>query len=217
MVNDVSWLSARAGWTSALFSIPVATDRPLLERLSSYVDDWAPDFLLEDMSNGRREGVRHESGARQVFFRAARSDQERANALSPAAGLVADTGFDAFVRDNWQSLMESEGRTMRFLVPSQLLDMEFRVQHVRGDHVAGVPAEVFRLTLSSVFGWIVPGIDVYYSAEDHVLVRYVGLTDLLDASGSNLREDIAFELSDRQPANEHDLTAALQAHLASCH
>ena len=189
---------------------------PFARKTSSYVDAWAPDFVFEDASNGMREGVRRESGARQVFYRAARSDRERANALPQVPGLVVDTGFDAFVRDNWQSLMASEGRSMRFLIPSHLADMGFRVQHVRGDHVDGVPVEVFRLTLSNVFGWFVPGIDVYYSAKDHVLVRYVGVADLLDASGSNIRADIGFELSDRRPANDHDLTAALQAHLEPC-
>jgi len=189
---------------------------PFARKTSSYVDAWAPDFVFEDASNGMREGVRREDGARQVFFRAALSDRERTKALPHAPGLVVDTGFDAFIRDNWQSLMGPEGRTMRFLIPSHLADLEFRVRHVRGDYVDGVPVEVFRLTLSNVFGWFVPGIDVYYSAQDHVLVRYVGLADLLDAAGSNIRADIEFELSDRRPASVHDLTAALQAHLEPC-
>jgi hypothetical protein len=185
-------------------------------KTSSYVNAWAPDFAFDDASNGMREGVRREGGARLVFFRAARSDRERTNELHQAPGLVVDTGFDAFVRDNWQSLMASEGVTMRFLIPSHLADMGFRVQHVRGDHVDGVPAEVFRLTLSNVFGWLVPGIDVYYSSQDHVLMRYVGMADLLDASGNNIRADIAFGLSDRRSANQGDLVAALGARLEPC-
>jgi hypothetical protein len=189
---------------------------PFARKTSSYGDAWAPDFVFDDASNGMEEGVRREGGSRQVFFRAARSDQERTHVLHQAPGLVVDTGFDAFVRDNWQSLMASEGLAMRFLIPSHLADMGFRVQHVRGDHVDGVPVEVFRLTLSSVFGWFVPGIDVYYSSQDHVLMRYVGLADLLDVSGNNIRADIAFGLSDRRSANQGDLTAALGARLEPC-
>jgi hypothetical protein len=190
---------------------------PFARKTSSYVDAWAPDFVFEDASNGMREGVRREDGARQVFFRAARSDKERAKALPQAPELVVDSGFDAFIRDNWQSLIGPEGRTLRFLIPRHLADMGFRVRHVRGDYVDGVPVEIFRLSLSNVFGWVVPGIDVYYSAQDHVLMRYVGLADLLDASGSNIRADIAFSLSDRRSAKEGDLMAALGARLEPCH
>jgi len=186
-------------------------------KTSFYVTSGAPDFLLEDSSNGMREGVRSESGGRQAFFRAARSDRERSRALHETPGLVIDTGFDAFVRDNWQLLAAGEGIDMPFLIPSHLADMGFHVRHVRGDHVDGVPADVFRLTLSNVFGWFLPGIDVYYSTQDHVLMRYVGLSDLLDASGNNIRADIDFPLDDRRPADEHDLATALQMHLEPCH
>jgi hypothetical protein len=184
---------------------------------SFYGNGWSPDFVLDDASNGMREGVRSEGGGRQVFFRAARSDHERSKSLEETAGLVIDTGFDAFVRDNWQPLMAKDGLSMRFLIPSHLSDMEFRVQHVRADHVDGVPVEVFRLTLSNIFGWFVPGIDVYYTAQDHVLVRYVGISDLMDASGSNIRADITFALAARRATDEHDLATALQTRLMPCH
>ena len=186
-------------------------------KTSSYVRPEAPDFLLEDASNGMREGVRTEEGARRVFFRAASSDRERSNTLHEPSGLVVDTGFDAYVRERWEALVEGGDLNMRFLLPSHLSDMGFRVQHLRADHIDGVPVEVFRLTLSNVFGWFVPGIDVYYSKQDHVLMRYVGLSDLLDSSGDNIRADIRFGLADRRAADEHDLAAALQARLGPCH
>jgi len=163
-----------------------------------------------------REGVRSEGGGRQVFFRAALSDRERSSTLHEPSGLVVDTGFDFFVRDRWQALVEGDDLTMRFLLPSHLSDMGFKVQHLRADRIDGVPVDVFRLTLSSVFGWLVPGIDVYYSTQDHLLKRYVGLSDLLDATGDNIRVDIRFGVADRRAADEHDLTSALQARLEPC-
>lgn len=74
--------------------------------------------------------MRSEGASRQAFFRAARSGHERSNPLHKTAGLAVDTGFDAFVRDHWQPIMAKGGLTMRFLIPSHLADMEFRVQHV---------------------------------------------------------------------------------------
>lgn len=114
--------------------------------------------MFDDASNGVQEGVRSEGApAAKCFF-------------APRAATAKElTGFDAFVRDNWQPLMAKDGLTMRFLIPSHLADMEFRVQHVRADHVDGVPVEVFRLMLSNVFGWFVPGIDVYYSTQGREL------------------------------------------------
>lgn len=182
----------------------------------SYVDTLSPDFDLEDASNGMREGVRTEGGVRKVFFRNDRHSAEKVGTVPSIDGLVADSGFDAFVRSNWQSLMDGHALGMYFLVPSRLEDMSFKVQHVRSDHTDGIPVEVFRLRLSGILGWVAPTIDVYYSSTDRTLIRYVGLTDLRDASSDNLQARIDFQPGDRRNDDEQDMSSARQARLAPC-
>jgi hypothetical protein len=182
----------------------------------NYVDPLAPDFLLEDTSNGMREGIRSDGRERQVFYRAGRGYADQSSRLPGVAGLVADAGFDDFVRANWKPLTSGSDLGIHFLVPSRLEDMSFKIAELRADQIDGMPVDVLRLKLAGLFGWFLPGIDVYYSVRDHVLVRYVGLSDLHDASGDNMKVDIAFDPKHRRPATKEDFDAALHARLAPC-
>jgi hypothetical protein len=182
----------------------------------SYVDPLSPDFLLEDASTGMREGVRTEGNIRQVFFRDDRGAAEKSGTIPQVDGLVADAGFDAFVHTNWQALIAGKSLSMHFLVPSRLEEMNFNVQHVRSDHTDGIPVEVFRLKLSGILGWVAPSIDVYYGSSDHTLIRYVGLSDLRDASHDNFNARIDFRPEERKAGDEQSLRAALQARLTAC-
>jgi hypothetical protein len=105
---------------------------------------------------------------------------------------------------------------MHFLVPSRLESMSFRVQRLRADTLDGIPIEVFRLKLTGVLGWVLPGIDVSYSADDHVLMRYEGLSDLRDAAGNNFAASLTFHSIDRRVATEQEGLTARQAVLAAC-
>jgi hypothetical protein len=188
---------------------------PFARKLVSYVNPLAPNFTLVDASNGMREGVRTEAGRRTVFFRPV-GGQEKVSALPNPPGLVADAGFDEFVHQNWRSLTGDQSLTLRFLVPSRLNDTDFLIRELRSDRVRGVPVEVFRLKLAGIVGWVGPNIDVYYDTRDHELVRYVGLSDLRDAAGENLKVDICFDPKDRKPAGPDAVQQAMRAPLAPC-
>jgi hypothetical protein len=182
----------------------------------SYVDPLAPDFMLEDSSNGLREGIRTTPDGRSVFFRPHASDAEHSGPLPAVMGLVADAGFDEFVRANWQRLVAGDALQMPFLVPSRLEDYRFQVQHLRSQDLGGTPTEVFRLRLSGFWGWFLRGIDVYYSSDARVLVHYDGLSDLRDAGGDPFKAEIDFPGAARGPASEQDMQAARAAPLHPC-
>ena len=190
--------------------------RPFARKTAVYGDPLAPDFLLEDDSTGMREGVRTQAGQRRVFFRRVRVEPDKSGPLPSVEGLVVDTGFDEFIRAHWQRLMTGQGVEMHFLVPSRLESMGFQVQRLRADTLDGIPTEVFRLKLAGVLGWVLPGIDVSYSADDPVLMRYEGLSDLRDARGNNFPVSITFHTPDRRLGTEQESLTARQAVLAAC-
>jgi hypothetical protein len=189
---------------------------PFARKTVSYVDPFAPDFLLEIASTGMREGVRTVGKERSVFFRGDGRDPEKTSPLPPIRGLVADAGFDEFVRAHWHDLMSGRSEELHFLVPSRLEEIGFQVQHLRSETEDGISAEVFRLKLAGFWGWVLPGIDVSYSADDHVLMRYDGLSDLRDASGDNFQTQITFPPNERAPASAASMEEARQAKLAPC-
>jgi hypothetical protein len=191
---------------------------PFARKTVNYVDALAPDFSLENVSDGMREGIRTipvETG-RRVFFRPTAHDPEKSGPLPHVPGLVADAGFDEFVQSHWDELLKGRPIEMRFLVPSRLDDYGFEVEHLRSESIKGTPTEVFRLKLSGIWGWFLPGIDVYYSAAEHVLVRYDGVSDLRDMDGNNFKATIEFSPQDRKPATEQAMQELRQARLEPC-
>jgi hypothetical protein len=176
---------------------------------------FAPDFLLEDSSTGLREGVRSADDGRSVFFRRDRAVAEKARPLPQDPELVADAGFDEFIRAHWQALMEGRDLALHFLVPSRLGDLAFEVRHIRSGTIEGLPAETFRLKLAGVLGWLTSPIEASYDA-GHVLLRYDGLSDLRDAAGNNIPVQIIFRASDRIPSDAAAMSIAQQALLAPC-
>jgi len=189
---------------------------PFARKVVSYVESTSPDYVLEDASNGMREGIQSNGNERTVFFRNDRVAAEKRSRLPAVPDLVADAGFDEFVRSHWQPLVDGNTMTMNFLVPSRLEAMAFKVQHIRRDVIEGAPVELFRLKLSGVLGWVAPSIDVYYGSSDHILMRYEGVSDLRDASNENYRAEIDFRASDRRPSADEEMSDARSARLSPC-
>jgi hypothetical protein len=190
---------------------------PFARKKVTYVDSQAPDFFLDDASNGMQEGVRTEGGERSVFFRTDRIEREKSAPLPQVAGLVADAGFDELIRAHWSFLMTDAPLPLHFLVPSRLQAMSFEVQHLRSDRVDDRPAEVFRLQLSGLLGMVLPGIEVTYDSAEHALVRFEGISDLRDRSGDNFQASIVFHVSDRRPGSAQAFATAEQTKIAPCH
>jgi len=184
----------------------------------SYTNALVPDFLFEDTSNGMREGIRDGAtpGSRVVFYRERSGDPERSGPLPSVPGLVADAGFDEFVLRNWDMLTSGQTLDMKFLLPSRLEDYGFQVQRLRGDLMQGAPTDVFRLRLSGIWGWFLPGIDVYYRTSDHLMVRYDGISDLHDAAGNNYKTTIDFPVEERKTTTAQAMLDARAAAVAPC-
>ena len=193
-----------------------ADGRPFARKQVEYLDRFAPDFDTVDVSRGLHEGLRSRSGQREVFYRATTSDTEVTKRLKPATGLVADAGFDEFVRGHWDALMSGQSMELDFLVPSRLGAHAFQVKHVRAAGTDGIPAQLFRLRLSGVLGLLLPAIEVYYSDAQRTLLRYEGLSNLQDADGNHYKARIVFPPQDRLASDGTALRKAQEATLRPC-
>lgn len=161
----------------------------------------APEFALEDARTDYREGLRRAGGPQQVFVQENAGDAERAAPLE-ASGLVADAGFDEFVRAKWDRLMAGESVPLEFAVPSRLESMDFTVRRLRGGAaVGGEDAVVFRLALGGWRGWLAPHIDVAYGRDSRRLLRFEGLSNLRTDDG---RRQLAARIDFPRPARPAD-------------
>ena len=158
-----------------------------------------PRFTLTDARLGYVEGLRTLANGRAQVFQVPGSRRSERNALLPAGkSIVADAGFDGFLKRHWAQLERGQSIKFAFLVPSRLHEVEFKINKHGDAVIEGAPASVIRLNLSGFLGWFLPYIDATYRKSDRALVRYQGLTNLRDAAGDNLTALIEFPAAERR-------------------
>jgi len=163
-------------------------------------DRIAPAFAFEDARSGFAEGLKRDARGLEVFERAGANAKLRRETLSHAGALVADAGFDEFVRTRWDALERGASAEVPFLVPSRLDSVNFKVRKVSEATIEGEAANVFRLSVAGPLGWLLSDIDVSYRKRDRQLMRYRGITNIRDASGEMLQAQIDFPSADRSDA-----------------
>ena len=156
----------------------------------------APAFALDDARSGVSEGLERSAGGARVFERA-RDATLRSKPLRDMAELVADAGFDEFVRTRWDELEAGAALVAPFLVPSRLDTVNFRVRKAGETTIEGRAVSVFRLSVASPLGWFLPDIEVSYRQGDRRLLRYRGVTNIRDSDGDLLSAQIDFSDADR--------------------
>lgn len=156
-----------------------------------------PDFALLDARSGYREGVRSVDGQRRVYVKKVGAKHEQSAPLPTVNDPVIDSGFDAYVRAHWAMLMHGKTLKMNFLVPSRSKFMHFEIYR-RDDAAAKTQGiAVFRLRLSSWFGFALPHIDVGYAIKNHQLRWFRGLSNIRDIHGDNLTVQLRYPPADR--------------------
>jgi hypothetical protein len=160
----------------------------------------APAFAFEDARSGFAEGLQRNTHGLEVFERAGANAPLRTEMLSRGGALVADAGFDEFVRARWDSLERGASAQVPFLVPSRLDSVDFKVHKVAEAIIEGEAANVFRLSVAGPLGWFLPDIDVSYRKRDRRLMRYRGLTNIRGPAGGMLTAQIDFPDADRNDA-----------------
>jgi hypothetical protein len=160
----------------------------------------APAFEFNDARSGFSEGLKRGAGGLQVFERAGSKAGLRTETISGGGALVADAGFDEFVRTRWESLESGKSVDIPFLVPSRLDRVNFKVRKVSEAVIEGEAANVFRLSVAGPLGWFLSDIDVSYRKRDRRLMRYRGITNIRDVAGGMLSAQIDFPSDARNDA-----------------
>jgi len=174
----------------------------------------APDFRFEDVRTGYVEGLLRRGTVPTVFVALPGAAERRAALPSPQ--LVADAGFDEFIRRQWQPLVAGDAVALDFAVPSRLESIGFTARRVGSARVGGEDAWIFRLRLGGLLGWVVPAIDVYYGQQSRRLLRFEGLSNLRDDAGNApLQARIDFAALPRD-ADEAQWQAGLRQPLVAC-
>jgi hypothetical protein len=192
-----------------------ADGTPFARKIVSYASSaLAPAFQFQDRRFDYSESLRWQNGKPRVQFSGPGGKGERALANKP--NLVADAGFDNFIRARWQALSRNDKQALQFAVPSRLKSYGFHLQRTGSTRYANQPAQVFKLGLDGLLGYIAPSIEVTYSNRDQRLLQFKGLTNILGSRGDKpVNAIIEFPAND-QPADAEAKRAAQRVLLESC-
>jgi len=178
-----------------------ADSKPFARKLLEYGSErTAPGFDFNDARSGFAEGLTRDSRGLTVFARLGVHAPVVAAPLVSPGELVADAGFDEFVRGRWDSLERGQVSKVPFVVPSFADTVSFRVRKVGDTNIDGDAASVIRLSMAGPLGWFLPDIDVSYRKRDRRLMRFRGTTNIRDAAGELLKAQIDFPDTARSEA-----------------
>lgn len=193
-----------------------ADGRPFARKDLDYsADRLAPAFRFEDSRSGHSEGLTRAASGMEVFARAGRDAPLRRESMD-GMGLVADAGFDEFVRARWDELEAGKPVEAPFLVPSRLDSLPFRMRKIGEVQIEGETVSVIRLSLAGLLRFFLPDIDVSYRKRDRALMRYRGMTNIRDENGKLLEARIDFPGAERREAAVDLAALRAQPLVATC-
>jgi hypothetical protein len=174
-----------------------------------------PEFDFIDTRSNFREGLRWKNNQPELWVIASGQTKERRRVLADQERMVADAGFDEFIRRQWPSLLKDRPVPLNFAVPSRLQAYSFQLNRTGSTLIQGEKAQTFRLKLGGIMGWLAPHIDVAYAADDQRLMRFSGLSNLRDDRGSSLL-NAQIDFISRKKVERTDFDAARELKLKQC-
>ena len=122
--------------------------------------------------------------------------------------LVIDAGFDNFIREYWNSLVQGEVITFQFPAAARVDLFDFKVNRMNcssGD----ATQQCFNLRLDSwLLRMLVDPIELGYDKESRRLKRFQGLANIEDKNGNGYTVDIRYQYSDL-PAKQCSASQAI--------
>lgn len=177
---------------------------------------FVPTFRMEDARWDYVEQLRSTPDGLQLTIERAGESAKTGQIAIEDGALVADAGYDEFVRQRWSELITGKKVQLDFIVPSRLTYYGFVVQKQREEKIEDGEVKVFSLGLSGFFGMFLPDIEVAYDAETRELRRFVGLTNIRNIEGENVEARINFPRGAETVDTERAKTAEVEALSGRC-
>ena len=141
----------------------------------------APEFSFNDVRFNYQEGLRWQNDRPELWF--VRDSRRQQKLLGNSGTLVADAGFDVFVKNQWPALSAARRQSLQFAVPSRLTSYGFNLQRINSLPFNKEPAQSFKLSVNGWLGFIAPNLEITYSRNTKRLLRFKGLSNILNNQG----------------------------------
>ncbi len=174
----------------------------------------APEFSFFDRRLDYQEGLSRKNNRASLWYQ--KGGERSEQTLTATSNLVADSGFDAFIKSRWQQLNQARALPLQFAVPARLKSYGFILERSGETRYMNTAARNFTLGLDGWLGLFAPDIQVTYSLDGQRLLRFKGVSNILANDGkTQINAQIEFPLTDQTVA-ETEKRQAQSVLLKSC-
>ena len=155
----------------------------------------APEFSQKNTRYHEFMAVDWLGGKLQISYGNGPAHKAKKKLLSADFPLVVDAGFDYFIRDNWQALLEGDKIEFKYAAPSRLSLVDLVLEsRICDDSVSG--SACFQISSPSwLIGLFLKPIELTYTIADQRLSRFSGLANMTDRYGDGLEVNIVYSYS----------------------
>ena len=158
------------------------------------IDAFLPEFSLVNQANGHEETTRYLENKYEIFFLESKDERARKKELDYLEGSISDAGFDNFVIAHWDELVDGRKFTRKFLIPSMLRFIEFRIYQKEIKDQGDKSYRVLHIEPNSFFLRTLSGtVKLFYELDKPVLKKFQGTSNMRDARGKNYKVIIKYE------------------------
>lgn len=152
-----------------------------------------PSFSQSNDRNGEEIYVRQEGGNVVVNYKGNTTSKQKSERLELGVNMVADAGFDGFIKQYWSVLVSGETLDVEYLVPSRQTTFRFRFSRALCIDGTNNDAICFSLSpLSWAVKLAVDPIIVAYDTTEKTLLRFTGRGNIASAKGKYEIVDIQY-------------------------
>jgi hypothetical protein len=171
----------------------------IAEKQVRYGDEAAtPSFEMIDLRTGLVESA--QVGQEQVeLFSGLPADEADAKSVALPKTPVIDAGFDAFMRENFETIARGERLEFDFAVPAHGRFIRFQLEP-QGELVFN-GSKAIRVTMKPanvLLRLLVDPIDLTYSVEGRLL-QFKGISNVVDREGDRYKARIVFDYAGAAP------------------
>ena len=135
----------------------------------------------------------------RLYTREDADAKEKSKAIADGKDLVADAGFDGFVRQNMARLQAGEKVSFRLAIANSLRTYDFRARKTKAMEYQGKQAVEIYVEPDSLLRWLVDPLTLIYATEPVQLLMYQGRTNIRNPNNGD-RYDARIEFGAEQPA-----------------
>ncbi|MFN0049263.1 MAG: hypothetical protein ACKVOU_09085 [Cytophagales bacterium] len=148
----------------------------------------SPTYKLEDNRAKYREGAEITPDGKVIVYFQYTDKEITANfkTFSVPQPIVIDGGFNYFVKENWNAIINGSILTFNFVSPSKMDYFTFRISKKADIVYNRKQATLLYLELDNmILRWLIPPIKITYDIKTKRIIKYEGIANLSDKNGKN--------------------------------